>query len=137
MDNGTNDWSVSYSTIAYFEGTLGRHNNIAKFVRSRDILFAVTRKKPSDCVHVLIVNRYTFGLADFYRVRMEFPEATCISLPGGWSAYTREAKELANEEKIGLFLPNELFAAIWQEKPNKYFSKDSKGNPIYHIRSTA
>lgn len=137
MDNGTNDWSVSYSTITYFEGMLGRHNNVAGFVRSRDIMFAVTRKKPPDCVHVLIVNRYTFGAADFYRARAEFPEVTCISLAGGWSAYTLEAKELANEENIGLLLPRELYAAIWQEEPNKYFSKDSRGNPIYHVRSTA
>ena len=64
------------------------HGNVEQFLRSRDILFAITRKKPSDCVYVLIVNSYTFGAADFYKIREEFPEATCVVFAGDWNAYT-------------------------------------------------
>jgi len=67
---------------------LKAHGNVEQFLRSRDILFAITRKKPSDCVYVLIVNSYTFGAADFYKIREEFPEATCVVFAGDWNAYT-------------------------------------------------
>jgi hypothetical protein len=43
---------------------------------------------------MLIVNTYTFGAADFYKAREEFPEATCIVLAGDWNAYTLAAKAL-------------------------------------------
>lgn len=135
MDNQSNDWDVSYSSIAFFEGAFRGHSNVVQFMRSYDILFAITRKKPSDHVYVLIVNTYTFGVADFYKARDEFPAATCIALAGDWNAYTLEAKELANSEGIGLLMPKELLAAIWREEPHKYVTKDPDGNPIYYTRA--
>ena len=108
---------------------------MGQLLRSRDILFAITRKKPANCVYVLIVNTYTFGVADFYKAREEFPEATCVVLAGEWNAYTLEAKELANAEGVGLLTPKELVAAIWREEPHKYFTKDCDGNPVYHTRA--
>jgi hypothetical protein len=94
MDNRSNGWAVLYSSIVFLERMLKGHENVAQFLRSRDILFAVTRKKPADYVHKLIVNTYTFGAADFYKAREEFPEATCIVLAGDWNAYTLAAKAL-------------------------------------------
>ncbi len=135
MDNGANDWAVLYSSIEFIERMLKRHRNVTQLVRSRDILFSLTRKKPADCVYVLLVNTYTFGVADFYKARDEFPEATCIVLAGEWNAYTLKAKEMANMENIGLLTPKELVAAIWREEPHNYFTKDRHGNPIYHIRA--
>jgi len=135
MDNGNNSWAVLYSSIAFFEIMLKGHGNLAHFVRSHDILFALTRKKPTDCIQMLLVNTYTFGAADFYKVRAEFPEVTCIVLAGKWNAYTLEAKELANADGIGLLMPKELVAAIWREEPHKYFTKDHHGNPVYYTRS--
>ena len=135
MDNGSNGWAVLYSSIGFFERMLKGHGNVVHFLRSRDILFAITRKKPADCVYVLIVNTYTFGAAAFYKAREEFQEATCVVLAGDWNAYTLEAKELANAEGIGLLTPKELVAAIWREEPHKYFSKDSHDNPVYHTRA--
>lgn len=88
MDKGANGWSVSYSSIIFFEGVLRNHGNVSSFVRSRDIMFSISRRKPLDSVNVLIVNTYTFGVADFYKVRAEFPEGSCIVLAGDWNAYT-------------------------------------------------
>jgi hypothetical protein len=135
MDNGSNSWGVSYSSIEFFERMIKGHKNVEQLLRSRDILFAITRKKPTDCVFVLIVNTYTFGAADLYKAREESPEATCVVLAGDWNAYTLEAKELANAEGIGLLTPKELVAAIWREEPHKYFTKDRNGNPVYHTRA--
>jgi hypothetical protein len=135
MDNGSNGWAVLYSSIGFFGRMFKGHGNVADFLRSRDILFAITRKNPADRVYVLIVNTYTFGVADIYTAREEFQEATCVVLAGDWNAYTLEAKELANAEGIGLLTPKELVAAIWREEPHKYFSKDRHGNPVYHTRA--
>lgn len=132
--NGSNNWSVLYSSIVFFERMLNAHRNVIACERSEDIVFTIARKKPEDVVRVLVVNAYTFGVADFYKARSEFPEVTCIVLAGDWNAYTLDAKELANAENIGLLLPKELVAAIWREEPHKYFTKDRKGNPIYHTR---
>ena len=95
----------------------------------------INRKNPQDCVCVLVINTYTFGVADLYKAREEFPDLTCIVLSGDWNYYTREAKDLTTEEKIGLLLPRELVAALYQKNPNEYFSKDTRGNPVYHIRA--
>lgn len=135
MANGSNNWSVLYSSITFFEQMLNGHRNVISFERSEDIMFTIARKKPEDFVHALLVNTYTFGVADFYKARSEFPQLTCIVLAGEWNAYTLDAKELANEEDVGLLMPKELYAAIWREEPNKYFTKDAKGNPIYHTRA--
>lgn len=134
MDNGSNNWSVLFSSIAFFEKMLRAHQNVARFERTRDIMFTITRKKPPDCVSVLVVNTYTFGVADFYKARAEFPDLTCVVLAGDWNAYTLDAKELADAEDIGLLMPRELVAAIWREEPNRYFTKDTRGNPVYHVR---
>lgn len=136
MDNGSNSWSVLYSSIAFFEKMLRAHQNVARFERVRDIMFTITRKKPPDCVSVLVVNTYTFGVADFYKAKAEFPHLNCIVLAGDWCAYTLDAKEAANADNIGLLTPKELVAAIWKEEPHKHFSKNARGNPVYHIRST-
>jgi transcription elongation factor GreA-like protein len=135
MNNGVNDWDVGYGSITFFEQMLRGHKNVAQSVRSRDILFAITRKNPADCVHVVIVNPYTLGVAGFYKVREEFPEVTCIVFAGDWNAYTLEAKELADAEGIGLLMPRELVAALFREAPHKYFTKDRHGNPVYYIRA--
>jgi hypothetical protein len=135
MDNGANNWAVLHSSILFFERMLTGHQNLAHVMRSRDIMFTLTRKKPPDCIRILTVNTYTFGMADFYRAREEFPEVTCIVLAGEWNAYTRDAKERANIENIGLLTPKELVAAIWREEPHNYFTKDRHGHPIYHIRA--
>ena len=134
MHNGSNNWQVPYSSIAWFETMLASHGNIARWSRSNDILFVVQRKRPSDNIFVLLVNTYTFGVADYYRAKGEFPKLTCITLSGDWNGYTPEAKKLTESEGIGLFVPKELYAAIWREKPNKYVQRDSKGSPMYHFR---
>ncbi len=129
-----NNWSVLYSSIMFFEQMIGGHGNVAAFTRTEDVVFVINRKNPQDCVRVLVVNTYTFGVADFYQARAEFPNLNCIVLAGEWNAYTLDAKELANTENVGLLTPKELFAAIWREEPHKYFTKDRKGNPVYHTR---
>ena len=86
-------------------------------------MFTITRKKPPDCVSVLVVNTYTFGVADFYKAKAEFPDLNCIVLAGDWCAYTLDAKEVANAENIGLLTPKELVAAVWREEPHKHFTK--------------
>ena len=136
MNNRANEWEVPYSSIVWFETMFKSHGNIVQFSRSKDILFSVCRKTPPDTLFILIANTYTFGVADYYQAKAEFPELTCIVLTGDWNAYTPEAKQLTNSEGTGLFIPKELYAAIWKEEPNKHFTKDSKGAPIYHFRPT-
>lgn len=135
MDNGTNRWGVGYGSIVFFEGVLRTHRNVEKFTRTHDILFTINRVKPQDCQRAVIVNIYTFGAADLYKSRDEFPQATCIVLAGEWNGYTPEAKELAGADGIGLLMPKEFIAALYQAEPQKYVARDKKGNPVYNFRA--
>jgi hypothetical protein len=130
-----NTWGVGYSSIAFFGKVIGAHGNVDQFRRTRDILFNISRKRNASDMIVLLVDIYTFGVAHFYEARSQFPELTCIVLAGDWDGYTREVKDITESEQIGLFIPKELIAALWQDEPNKYARKDGKGNPIYHLRS--
>jgi len=134
IDNGENDWKVSYSSISWFENALNNHGNVICCSRSRDIFFRVDRKRPSDSLCLLLVNTYTFGVADYYRAKAEFPDLTCIALAGDWDGYTPEAKELTDSMGVGLCVPRDLFAALWKENPNKYVRKNREHTPRDRFR---
>lgn len=135
MANGNNGWGVSYTSLVFFEKLIGGHRNVKCFARENDICFDTHRIKQEDIIKIVVVNVYTFGLADYFEVLNQFPDTSCIVLSGGWNAYTRQSKEQAMSDNIGLLIPKELVPALWKEEPHKYYSKDEDGNPVYNIRS--
>jgi hypothetical protein len=127
-----NNWDVSYNIIKYIEQVLKNHDEVKSFVRENDIIFKIVRKNDQFEVVALLVNKYIFGEADFYRARDEFPQANCIIIGANWNGYTEEAKDLALKAKIGLFTPTEFMGAInISEKFYNYVKRDGDGNPQY------
>src|SRR4051812_41526699 len=113
MNNGSNNWNVPYSSIKWIESTfLKSHENVSEFSRSNDILFAVTKKRQGRVWHILLVNTYLFGVADYYKAKAEFPTLTCIALTGNWNNFTEEALQLGRSENTGMLKPNQLYGAL-------------------------
>jgi hypothetical protein len=135
MSNGSNNWNVSFGAIAFFERALKSHQKVRHFTRTEDIYFSIERSAGYSPVFAVLVDVYTVVLAHYLKAREEFPQMDCLVTCANWNAYTREAKERAIEDHMGLFIVGEFFGALWAKEPYKYAKKDDKGRPIYHYRA--
>jgi hypothetical protein len=126
MDNGSNDWDVSYAAITFLEQALGTHAKVASFTRTCDIVFDITRIGRMTPVTAVLVNRYTLGLADLMRARGEFPQMNCLVTSGNWNRYTEEAKEYGKQIGVCVFNISEFFGALrWKEMINYVAPEES------------
>jgi len=134
MTNGSNTWNVSYSHIAWLDRFLRVHANVSAVERNQDIRFVVDRKSPNDQLRILCCNEYTFGLTLVQRALHEFGSTNIIYVGGGWCGYTEEAKAFCLDQRIGLFVTDEMSGAIWRNDYWTYHKRDKEGNPVYYYR---
>lgn len=130
-----NSWDISYSHISFFERVLRTHDRVESYTRENDIFFRIIRNHDLSPVNALLVNVYTVGLADYFRAKDEFPGMNCLVTAANWNGYTREAKEQAGTDRVGLFVAGEFFGSLWIPQPYRYVKKDDDGNPIYYFRT--
>ena len=128
-----NNWDVSYSAISFFENALHANYTVDNFVRTKDIFFTITKNDMFELT-VVLVNRYTLGLADIFKAQQEFGKFDCIVTSGEWNGYTPEAKEWGLKNKKGVFIPSEFFAAISEEYFWNFAKRDKHGKPVYKYR---
>lgn len=132
--NGNNNWGVSYSHISWLEGFLKSHKNIKDIHRHHDLIFDITRVSQGDRLKVFCCNEYTMGLTMIQRAINEFGHIDIIYIGGGWCGYTTQAKDFCNQQKIGLYVTNEMAGAIWKNEYWNYHQKDQDGNQIHYSR---
>ena len=77
-------------------------------------------------MRVLLVNVYTLGLADVIEARNEFPELNHVVTASAWNSYTKEAKQTAAANGMGVFVVGEFMGAIHSKDPIKYKKKAKK-----------
>ncbi|HCE2270948.1 hypothetical protein ABXV22_00475 [Vibrio rotiferianus] len=130
MSNGSNDWGVSYSRIAWLEDAIQNHDNVVNYNRHDDIIMEFDRRDGSSIV-LICLDEYALGEAAVHRVLKEFPTVNYISVGGNWNGYTEEAKQLCLSKNIGLFNSSELTGALWKDEFWAYHQRDKDGNPIY------
>lgn len=130
-----NDWDVGYTQILFLSKVLKGHSKVSEFSRTRDIFFEIKRCPPLNTVKALLVNVYTFGLAAYYKAKSEFPDINCVIVGGDWNGYTKEAKDLAMSEEIGLFAMSEFLGALNLAKVYSYVKLDEEKRPIYNYHS--
>jgi hypothetical protein len=75
------------------------------------------------------------GLTDVQRALAEFGKLNLIYIGGGWNGWTKTAKEFCLDQKIGLYVTNEMSGALWADDFWSYYQKDEKGNRIDHATS--
>lgn len=133
MSNGSNSWGVSYSRIAWLEAAIKSHDNVVRYSRHDDIIMEFDRIEGSS-ITLICLDEYTLGEAMVYRILQEFPDVNFIFVGGKWNGYTREAKQLCLNKKIGLYNASELTGALWKNEFWTYHQRDGKGNPVYSYK---
>jgi hypothetical protein len=137
MNNGSNDWDVSFSHISWFARLLNSHPNVKSVSRHDDLVFDVKRSQQLDNLVVFCCNQYTASLTMIHRALEEFGKLDLIYIGGGWCGYTREAKDFCLQSQIGLYVTDEMSGALWKDEYWDYAKKDRNGNPEYHIHRAA
>ena len=75
------------------------------------------------------------GLTLVLRGLQEFGELSLFYIGGGWCGYTYQAKEYCIEQKIGLFVTNEINGALWKNDYWTYHKRDEKRNSVYYYKT--
>lgn len=125
MSNGSNNWNVSFSTIRFVENALASHEKVLQSTRRNDIVFDIRRAKSLPPVTMVLVNRYTLGIADFYECRSEFPGMTCLVTSSTWNQYTSAVKDAGKRAGVSVFNISEFFGALHWSDMVKYVPKKS------------
>lgn len=124
MANGANDWDVSYGAIRFVEDALSSHAKVQSLDRRDDIVFEIERVDGMSSATVVLVDRYTLGLADVLRAKSEFPEMDCIVTCANWNHYTGDAKQYGMENGICVFNVGEFFGSLHWKEMIKYVPPD-------------
>lgn len=135
MTNGANTWGVSFSLISWFKQFLESHGNVEQMRRHHDVIFEIRRKSQQDSLTIFCCHEYTMGLTLVHRATHEFGKLDLICIGGGWCGYTRQAKQYCLDAKIGLYVADETYHALWTNEFWAYHDNDKDGNPIYRFRS--
>lgn len=128
MDDGDledNNDIPDQQTIAYFTKLLSNHSNVESYNQIDSQRFQITRKTGEVEICVYITNTYTIGITKYLEVLSEYPETNCIITSSAWNKYTGDAKEMAIQNKIGLFDMGEFMGAM---NINEYWSYIKKSN---------
>lgn len=128
-----NSWGVSFSQISFLQRLLEGHDNILNVKRSHDLLFEVERRVQKDLLKILCLNEYTMSLSDVLRSLEEFGKIDIIYVGGGWCGYTLDAKKYCLDQKIGIYVTNEMSGGIWKDGYWDHHQRDDKGNTIYEF----
>jgi hypothetical protein len=134
VSNGSNSWGVSYSRIAFLEKVIRQHENVAAFTREQDIIFTINRKTDNNSLILLCADEYVFSETLVHDALHEFGPLNIIYVGGLWCGYTRAAKDLCIERKIGLYNSKELNGALWKSQFWTYYVRDNKGNIEYQYK---
>jgi hypothetical protein len=132
--NGSNTWNVRYSHISWLERLLSTHGNVKSISRHDDLVFEIARDRQADQLRVVCLREYTMGLTSVQRVIAEFGKPAIIYIGGGWCGYTPQAKTFCLQERIGLYVSDEMSGGLWADEYWAYFKRDKDGNPDYHLR---
>lgn len=134
MTNGSNSWNVSYSRITFIERKLRMNRNVIIKLRRNDLVFEIERRKQKDNLNVLCLDEYTMSLTSVERALDEFGGVNIICLAGEWNGYTKEAKDYCLDNKIGLYVPSEMYEGLLADEFWGYAEVDEKGNPRYRYK---
>lgn len=120
MPNGSNNWDVAFGAIRFVEQALNNHAKVESFSRRDDIVFEVERIDGLPPTTVVLVNRYTLGLADLLQALEEFPGMDCLVTSANWNSYTSDVKQYGMENGICIFKLGEFFGALHREDMINY-----------------
>jgi hypothetical protein len=112
---------VSKSNRQFLEKVLGEHTRVESFDSDGDRTYTVVRNQ-GDTLRIYLTGKYTFGILDYYELRANHPTVDCIVAASPYLSYTRDAKEAARGDCVGLFTMKEFLGAlnytrVWEYEP--------------------
>jgi hypothetical protein len=133
MTNGSNSWGVSLADIEWLRRLLQNHGNVRNLDRRDDIVFEFDRDRQKDHLRLLCCREYTMSFTRVQQGLHEFGPLEMFYIGGSWCSYTQEAKKFCVDNRIGLYITNEMQGALWKNEYWDYYQKDKDGDPIYHF----
>jgi hypothetical protein len=128
-------FTVSYNAGNWFKAALQNHSEVLLVEIEDHHFFRIRRRKVPQQVNAVLIDIYTFGLADVLKARQEFPDATCLVTNGDWNGYTPEAKDYGLENAFGIFNTTEFLGALRWDEIYQYHKTDGRGRPVYQTRA--
>ncbi|WP_162527295.1 hypothetical protein [Sphingomonas solaris] len=123
MNNGTNDFGVSFAQISFLNRLLTAHSNVIEVRRSNDIQFDIVRERGGP-IRLVCLDEYACGLARVFETQAAFPNVNLIYVGGVWNSYTKDAKQYCEAEQIGLFNAKEITGSLCRSDFWRYVRAD-------------
>ena len=122
MSNYSDD-TVSHASVEFFEKVMSGHSKVRDFDKLGHREYAIHRTY-DDTIRVWLTGKYIFGILDYHELHREERQVNCIVASSAWNKYTRDAKDIAVQDSVGLFTVKELLGALNLRKFWKYQPKD-------------
>lgn len=122
--------------VAFFISRMNGHKRVASIHHTSTQLFEFITDRGVKIL-VFLSDLYTIGLADYFDIRGREADVSCIVTASGYNSYTKEAKERARQDHVGLFKIGELMGALhladyWNYEPPE---KDNESRDIRQWRA--
>ena len=129
-----NAWKLREGSRSFVEKILRGHKKVVAFSGRSYNVFDIERAGDLPPITALLTDLYTVGLADIVLAQDEVEDLNCFVTVSNYNGYTKEAKEYAVEQQIGLFQISEFMGALWRKDFWNYVRLDSQGKPILHYQ---
>ena len=129
-----NAWKLRDNSRSFVEKILKGHKKVVTFSGRSYNVFEIKRAGELPSITALFTDLYTVGQADVIEAQDKVENMNCFVTVSNYNGYTKDAKDYAVEQQIGLFRISEFMGALWKKDFWNYVQRDSRGNSILHYR---
>lgn len=130
-------WIPNRKSIEVFIDALSSHSKVQRLEKLGANKFRILREAPLSPINAFLVDVYTVGHADVVAALSKDAGVNAIITMSAYNGYTRQAKEYAKEQKIGVYVFAEFLGALWKQDHWSYVKFDEEGKPITHYHRQA
>lgn len=98
-------------SINFFKQLISNHSKVDNITQIGFSLFTIEKLNGNTLI-VLLVDIYIITEAEVFDLISRYSDIGAIINISNWNRYTTDAKELAKEQQIGLFMLNEFMGAL-------------------------
>ena len=123
-------WPPHYGHFRFFENKMRGHGRVSNLTAIDDGVYELTLASGKP-LRVFICECYSYGAAEYVETTEALGGFDAIIINSAWCGYTREAKRLCRDQKVGLFTIGDFMAALnkpdfWSylnEQETKFFKE--------------
>lgn len=126
----TNPDKPRRESIDFFEKAMRHHDKVLDVNKEGEQVYTISRVKGSP-IKLYLTNLYTVGITDYFDIIERYNDINAILTISNWNGYTKQAKEEAKKNGVGIYVVEEFMGALNLNDPTSYIKRDSKGKPIH------